>query len=311
MTSLQLPFILFLGLLSSILITCNKNPAGIDLDDEIEFIPWELITGKIAYRYTSLASDNSVRSSEIIIIDSDQRTVRSFIKSDSLTFHNLAWVRDGETMIYSDLNSDRSRWELYELNMTSSEQNHIYPSELHCDYPSYSSNGRLAYTNGWYDIWVDGEKFYHGDVNATPPSWSPDGNYIVASIRDSTSQGALYKISLNDTTKIPLLHGKGPYNNEIFFEPSFSPDGNKIAYVKTSEDENIHGEIWLMNDDGTNNIQLTSGSVDWHPEWSPYEESILFERNSQLFIISIDGGRLAQVTKSGSPYHARTAEWIH
>jgi Tol biopolymer transport system component len=312
MKHLRLINIFYLGLLFSVTLvtSCNKNPVGINLNEEDDFIPWELISGKIAYRYTSLSSDNTVKSSEIIIIDGDERTVKSIIKDNSLTFHKLAWAKDGEKFVYSDFKSDSGRWELHEINMSSEEQKHIYPSELHCDYPSYSYNGKLAYTNGWVNILIDGEVFYRGDVNATPPSWSPDGNYIVASISDSTSQGALYKISLNDTTKVPLLQGKGPYNNEIFSDPSFSPDGRKIAYVKLSHDIN-NSSLWLMDADGYNQKQLTNGPNDWHSEWSPDGERILFERDSHLFIINIDGGGLRQVTKSRSPYHGQFPEWIH
>lgn len=308
MAQLKMPHILFLGLILSILTTCNKNPMGIDLDDETEFIPWELITGKIAYRYTSLASDNSVRSSEIIIIDGDQRSVRSFIKGNSLTFNKLAWSADGEKIVYSDLNHEKGRWQLYELNMTSGEQKPMYQSELHNDHPSFSIDGRLSYLESWYGIWIDGKSFYPHGTNLSATSWSPDSKFLVASIRDSTSQGAIYKISLADTTAIPLVQGNGDYNDEIFYDPVWSPDGSRISYVKTSTV--VNGSIWLMDADGSNQKELTSGFADRHPEWSPNGESILFERDSQLFIINLDGSELTQITKLESPFHSRYAEWI-
>lgn len=309
MRYLKITYVTCLGLLLLIglLISCSKTPAGIDLDDESEVIPWELITGKIAYRYTYLGSDNVVRSSEIIIIDGDKRTILSIAKENALTYHELSWSLDGKKMAYSDFNLERRRWQLFELNMISREQKHLYPSEFHCKYPSWSRGGKLAYMEGEYGIWIEGEPFYQQDVNLTAPSWSLHDKYLVASVRDSTSQGALYKISLSDATAKPLVQGKGAYNEEVFYDPVYSPDGRKIAYIKRTD---LYGEIWLMNADGSNQIQLTSGHSDMHPEWSPDGQWILFERDSQLFIIGTDGSKLSQITKLASPFHPRFAEWI-
>ena len=46
----------------------------------------------------------------------------------------------------------------------------------------------------------------------SPPAWSPDSRFLVVSMGDATSQGSLYRVSLSDTTAIPLLQGQGASN---------------------------------------------------------------------------------------------------
>ena len=48
------------------------------------------------------------------------------------------------------------------------------------------------------------------------------------------------------------------------FDPSWSPDGTKIAYRSDRGDES---EIWVMNADGTGQRRLTAGiSLAWPPD---------------------------------------------
>ena len=61
---------------------------------------------------------------------------------------------------------------------------------------------------------------------------------------------------------------------------SWSPDGSKIAFEKSSD-------LWVMNSDGTKQIQLTSNvGIDSNPTWSPDGSRIAFvsERDGDLDI---------------------------
>ena len=97
------------------------------------------------------------------------------------------------------------------------------------------------------------------------------------------------------------------------YQPCFSPDGEKIAFVKYSSDAKSCS-IWMMDKDGSNPVQITDAKKGYafHPRFSPDGKKIVFDstkkdkKDSDIYIIDIDGNNLTQVTinKSydGQPY---------
>ncbi len=97
------------------------------------------------------------------------------------------------------------------------------------------------------------------------------------------------------------------------YQPSFSPDGTKIAYVKYSSDAKSCS-IWTMNIDGSEQIQVTDAKKGYafRPRFSPDGKRLVFEaakkdkKDFDIYVIDVDGNNLTQVTinKSydGMPY---------
>jgi Tol biopolymer transport system component len=78
-----------------------------------------------------------------------------------------------------------------------------------------------------------------------------------------------------------------PTSGSADFDPAWSPDGRRIAYVHSSGREVGHhtagSEIWLMDADGGRKRRLTRNSVfDGSPTWSPDSRRILFVRGRLL-----------------------------
>ena len=133
---------------------------------------------------------------------------------------------------------------------------------------------------------------------AADPSWSPDGSQLVfLGLEKDHMKGGLYTMN-NDGTGITKIAGQwgrdhlfnpswnpvdnrivghGMENNGLFLidldgdqtkriqltaqkseMPSWSPDGNKIAYNVYNEDKSF-SSIWVMNADGSGKTQLTAG----------------------------------------------------
>jgi len=287
-------FIIF-SVVFSIVSKCDKSPT-----EPEESIPWSKITGKIAY-------SRSYHS--LFIIDGEAQKVKLVKESNNIYFTELAWSNDGNKIFF-----DSADYGLCSINTDGSNFRVIYNSNV-IDCPACSRDGRLAYwyknTTAWPQIWIDG-KYFLGQLdkircNWTRPAWSPDCKFLVISLADSTSQGALYKVRLSDKSMIPLLQGSGEYNQEIFNDPVYSPDGSKIVFTKwfPSINDSNH-EIWTINSDGTNPIQLTTGFDDWYPAWSPDGEKIAFTRghaiNSRIFIMNADGSDVTQVTQNEGQY---------
>jgi Tol biopolymer transport system component len=65
------------------------------------------------------------------------------------------------------------------------------------------------------------------------------------------------------------------------------------------------GNIYIVNKDGTDVIQLTSGRTSGHPAWSPDGQRIAFVREvsstSEIYVINADGSGLQPFARGRSP----------
>ncbi|HZI99985.1 MAG TPA: hypothetical protein VFD22_04935, partial [Gemmatimonadaceae bacterium] len=73
--------------------------------------------------------------------------------------------------------------------------------------------------------------------------------------------------------------------NNLFaeYDPQWSPDGTRIAFARSRDPEEpteffspTNSDIYMMNADGSNVVQLTQGGTDWHPAWSPDGRKIAY-----------------------------------
>lgn len=76
--------------------------------------------------------------------------------------------------------------------------------------------------------------------------------------------------------------------------PSFSPDGQRIAFSFGTDDGRSH--VWVVDRDGENLVQVTDGAVvDDYPRWSADGESLVFasirdgDYDWRLFVVPLDG----------------------
>lgn len=160
---------------------------------------------------------------------------------------------------------------------------------------SFSPDGRrLAYVDGREDhrgIYVanaDGSNAIRvtDQLNDSWPNWSPDGTKIafVGTRFDPTigfcqPGGGL----LGCPTDIYTMGADGSNVTDITddqgfeFDPTWSPDGTKIAFASTS-DVAASTTITLMNADGTGRVKMSpsNGGSDFHPSWSPDGTQIVF-----------------------------------
>ena len=108
-------------------------------------------------------------------------------------------------------------------------------------------------------------------------------------------------------------------------EPAWSPDGKQIAFVSyrdlkpIPEREIIPSEIYLINADGTNPINLTQSveRPDGHSSWSPDGNQIVFTStklfngnalfNSDIFLMDADGDNPINLTNHEA--QDQTPDW--
>ena len=94
------------------------------------------------------------------------------------------------------------------------------------------------------------------------------------------------------------------------YDPVWSPDGTKIAFVSDRKKTDPYPNIYVMNADGSNPVQLTLtlddnniGNVE--PAWSPDGTKIVFTRhliddlsNSNIYVMNSDGSNPIPLTNT-------------
>ena len=136
------------------------------------------------------------------------------------------------------------------------------------------------------------------ELAAYEPSFSPDGQWIVFESHkvDVEDNGIITKYKIDGTEAYQTLTDI----KDDCRQPNWSPDGDHILYQAMSNDQ---WEIWIMNADGTDKRQLTSGLGDkTDASFSPDGQWIVYSGDSptmefaNLFVVSMSGGEPTRVT---------------
>jgi len=155
--------------------------------------------------------------------------------------------------------------------------------------------------------------FINLDENGVIPDWSETNNSIVYAAIFDGGITKIFTYSLLDQ-KSKTLTQEGSEN----YAPSWSPDGNWIAYQSNSNSQ--FSQIWIMDKDGNNKKQITNFEGVWcrSPSWSPDGEWITFVSNmnaskegeyGELYVVSLQTGEVIQVTKTGGAISSFRPSW--
>ena len=120
---------------------------------------------------------------------------------------------------------------------------------------------------------------------------SPDGHFYLTT-RQEGSVTQIYISSpkherYGDLPSVQLTRLTGSS-----FDPVWSPDGGRIAFVSQ---EGGSEDVWVISADGSNPVNLTpkSKQTDRHPSWSPDGSQITFwssqSGNKQVYVMGADG----------------------
>ena len=173
---------------------------------------------------------------------------------------------------------------------------------------SWSSRGQIAFSlvsvdfssSDIYVMNADGTNMIQATISvqgySSHPSWSPDGTQIAFAFAD-----------INGNSNIYMVDAAGLNAFQITFtgyehEPAWSPNGNKIAFTS---DRNYDDEIYMMNIDGTSQINLTNkpSDDDHSPTWSSDGAQIAFiaedmDGNSDVYVMGSNGTNQVNITNT-------------
>lgn len=230
---------------------------------------------------------------------------------------------DGLKIVYSS--AEGGNLEIYMMKDDGSNRQRLTTSSTLFDYyPGYSWDGsKIVYISvyddgagGAYEIWImdsDGsnkvqltnEAYKWDDYAGLAPRFDPDGTKIVyAAKEDGGDFFDIWTLTKNgadwDSTAIHTQLTFEDYNQD---SPAFSPNGTNIVY-RSNEDGGLNKDIWLMDGDGTNHIQLTTETIiDFkHPSFSPNGSLIICSKSRSsgaywnLWAMDFDGGNPTPLT---------------
>lgn len=164
-----------------------------------------------------------------------------------------------------------------------------------------------------YVMTADGKNLVRLTLNrwfSSDPSWSPDGRKIAFESErvGNWEIGKIRKLEIYVMAPDGNNHVRLTNNSGVDRDPSWSPDGRKIAFTSGRRGR-ANPQIHVMASNGNGPARLTrSPKADSSPSWSPNGRKIAFsskrDGNGEIYVINANGKNLVRLTRHPEDDHS-------
>ena len=219
---------------------------------------------------------------------------------------NAAFKREG-TILYASTKKNVRNWDLFTIKADGSERQQLTHTREPEQHPSWSPDGKkILFTRGDVmtniDLYVmDADSANVVRLTEHPERdqrgvFSPDGETI-AFVSQRDGDVAVWLMDADGANPRKLVQGG---------QPSFSPDGRRIAFTSSAFDDN--DEIYLIDIDGSNRTRLTENrrKLDMFASFSPKGDYLVYNSEEfggqELMLMRADGQGQTRISIAEETY---------
>lgn len=192
--------------------------------------------------------------------------------------------------MYASYQDDGGDADIYAVRVDGSETRQLTDGPGNDFSPDLSPDGqRVVFVSdrdgnkNLYMVNIDGShltQLTYTDEDDDAPDWSPDGQSIVfTSSRSGSTKSEIWTARVNATGIDPSSLTLVTHDDFNDYDPAWSPDGRMIAYSSLRIDSGKGYTIFVINADGSQNRQVTTGrGFDRSPQWSADGQNLIFVR---------------------------------
>ena len=255
----------------------------------------------------NLSAGNYLETRVLQVDSSPLWGVRTYEETfDIPTGSNAPFKREG-TILYASTKKNARSWDLFTIQADGSDRQQLTDTPEPEQHPSWSADGeKILFTRGDVmtniDVYVmdaDGSNAVRLTEHPERDQrgvFSPDGETI-AFVSQRDGDVAVWLMAADGSNPRKLVQGR---------EPSFSPDGRRIAFTSSAFDDN--DEIYLINLDGSNRTRLTENrrKIDWFASFSPKGDRLVYNSEEfggqELMLMRADGQGQTRISIAEKTY---------
>ena len=299
--------------------------ASTDPDNNIVSYAWTKISGPSSFNIVNVNAVQTQVSNlmkgvyqfELKVTDADALFDRDTIQITVMAVNQPPACTNCKIVFVSDRDGNA---EIYSCNADGSNINRLTNNTATDDEPVWSPDGsHIAFVSdrtGHSEIYImnaDGSNVVRKTFSESycqNPTWSPYGTRIAYSA-PSNGRSGIWVLEVDQTSGLPSLLYEA---DGKVIQPSWSPDGTKLALVSDWFAADFGYDIFTINADGTNFTALTGDIFDHldykSPRWSPSGTKIAMMilqtpgdpyYNTQIGVMNSNGSGITTIISSADP----------